>query len=56
MRASFSCLCRHLNNNQLTGAIPDSLGSLSSLQQLYVGARAMAVHACDGRSACQLRL
>lgn len=28
--------CRHLENNQLTGPLPSYLGSLSSLEALYV--------------------
>ncbi len=53
------CLCRWLTSNKLTGAIPDSLGSLSSLQQLCVPVRWLFAHAIarDGMSglACQLR-
>lgn len=28
--------CRHLENNNLTGALPQYFGSLPSLQELYV--------------------
>ena len=40
-------LCRSLNNNQLNGAIPESLGSLSSLQQLCAPIHMLAVCACE---------
>jgi hypothetical protein len=36
MCARRTCLRRWLDNNGLTGPIPDSLGSLSNLQQLCV--------------------
>jgi hypothetical protein len=36
---------RHLEYNQLTGTIPDSLGSLSRLQQLCAPLRVRLVHA-----------
>jgi hypothetical protein len=42
------CKRRVLNNNQLTGVIPDSLGSLSGLVILCVPACAVAVmRACE---------
>jgi hypothetical protein len=40
-------LCRYLQANQLTGAIPDSLGSLSSLEQLCAPVRWLCAHACE---------
>jgi hypothetical protein len=39
------CWRRYLNYNQLTGAIPDSLGSLSSLMWLCVPVRWLCAHA-----------
>ncbi len=38
-------LCRGLYGNQLNGTIPESLGSLSSLQQLCVRVRWLCAHA-----------
>jgi hypothetical protein len=32
---SFSNACRDLSSNQLTGSIPDSIGNLNQLQNLY---------------------
>jgi hypothetical protein len=44
------CKRRQLQNNQLTGAIPDSLGSLSSLGYLYAPMRLLlaCARALDG--------
>ncbi len=39
------CLCSDLDNNQLTGAIPESLGSLSSLRFLCAPIRLLCAHA-----------
>jgi hypothetical protein len=38
-----------LSDNQLTGLIPDSLGSLTSLQYLCAPARALVVWHADGK-------
>jgi hypothetical protein len=45
---------RYLDNNQLTGAIPDSLGALSSLQQLCAPVRWLCARAHARPTACQL--
>jgi hypothetical protein len=53
-----TCLNRHLNANQLTGAIPDSLGSLAFLGSLCVPVRGLCAHekarahgSCSGEGA-----
>jgi hypothetical protein len=33
--------CRYLSGNQLNGSIPDSIGNLDNLNQLYVGKRSI---------------
>ena len=47
--------CRALSYNQLTGSIPESLGQLSNLEQLYVPApRHLAVLGAVLRCVCVL--